>query len=76
MWLVFDPCGSRRSLTSSMRDKRFRGGRRKGELKREEGDKKRIPSLLLCAHFMFSPDLTPPYPFPLPGRLLKLKEYC
>ena len=26
MWLVFDPCGSRRSLTSSMRDKRFRGG--------------------------------------------------
>ena len=29
-----------------MRDKRFRG-KRKGELRREEGDKKRIPSLLL-----------------------------
>ena len=57
-----------------MRDKRF-GGKRKGELRREEGDKKRIPSLLLRTYFMFSRALTPPYPFPLLGRLLKLKEH-
>ena len=48
-----------------MRDKRFRG-KRKGELRREEGDKKRIPSLLLRAHFMFSRALPPPPLTPLP----------
>lgn len=53
------------------------GGNEKGNkgVRREEGDKKRIPSLLLRAHFMFSCALAAPYPFPLPGRLLKLKEH-
>ena len=60
--------------TLGTRLKRFRG-KRKGELRREEGDKKRFPSLLPRARFMFSRALTPPYPFPLPGRLLKLKEH-